>query len=216
MASEDIYQAVLRYDRKGIVGLVRRELDKGTDMAAILNQGLIAALDEVGEKFSRGELFIPEMLQAAQVAQDGLEVIKPLLTETNIKSAGTIVIGTVKGDLHDIGKNLVKMMLKGGGFKVIDLGVDVPVEGFVQAVEENRADILALSALLTTTMPAMAKTVARFRSDGYPVKAMVGGAPVTEDFVKEIGADGYAGDASRAVWLARDLMGGTDTAGQGH
>lgn len=208
MAINDIYQAVLRFDKSGMPALVQSELEAGTDISSLLNEGLIAALDEVGERFSRGELFIPEMLQAAQTAQEGLDILKPLLTETNRRSAGTVVIGTVKGDLHDIGKSLVKMMLKGAGFQVVDLGVDVPVERFVQAVEENRADILALSALLTTTMPAMGEAVAAFRGNGSRIKVMVGGAPVTEAFAERIGADGYAGDASQAVTLARRLMAG--------
>ena len=208
MAINDVYEAVLRFDKGGMPALVRQELDAGTDIPSLLNEGLIAALDEVGERFSRGELFIPEMLQAAQTAQQGLDILKPLLTETDNRSAGTVVIGTVKGDLHDIGKSLVKMMLKGAGFQVVDVGVDVPVERFVQAVEENRADILALSALLTTTMPAMGDAVAAFRGNGSRVKVMVGGAPVTEAFAERIGADGYAGDASQAVSLARRLMAG--------
>ncbi len=206
MAIEDIYRAVLQFDKKGMAAMVRDELDSGTEITSILNEGLIAALDEVGERFSRGELFIPEMLQAARTAQEGLDFLKPLLTESDAHSTGTVVIGTVKGDLHDIGKSLVKMMLKGAGFQVVDLGVDVTVERFIQTVEENRADILALSALLTTTMPAMSETVARFRENGNPVKVMVGGAPVTEAFAERIGADGYAGDASQAVSLARRLM----------
>jgi 5-methyltetrahydrofolate--homocysteine methyltransferase len=208
MAINDIYQAVLRFDKSGMPALVQAELDAGTDIPSLLNQGLIAALDEVGDRFSRGDLFIPEMLQAAQTAQQGLDILKPLLTETSNRSAGTVVIGTVKGDLHDIGKSLVKMMLKGAGFQVVDLGVDVPVERFARAVEENRADILALSALLTTTMPAMGEAVAAFRGNGSRVKVMVGGAPVTEAFAERIGADGYAGDASQAVTLARRLMAG--------
>ncbi len=207
MAIQDVYQAVLQFDRKGMAALVHKEVDAGTDITALLNQGLIAALDEVGERFSQGRVFIPEMLQAAQTAQVGLDVLKPLLTESNTRSAGTVVIGTVKGDLHDIGKSLVKMMLKGAGFQVVDLGVDVPVERFVHAVDENRADILALSALLTTTMPAMGDTVSHFRQNGHTVKVMVGGAPVNEAFAEKIGADGYAGDASQAVILARRLMG---------
>jgi 5-methyltetrahydrofolate--homocysteine methyltransferase len=206
MAVKDIYQAVLRFDREGTAELVRGELREGRPVAAILDQGLIAALDEVGERFSRGELFIPEMLQAARTAQEGLDVLKPLLTGTEARSAGTVVIGTVKGDLHDIGKNLVKMMLKGGGFEVIDLGVDVPPARFIEAVERNGAHILALSALLTTTMPAMEDTVRVVRENANPIRIMVGGAPVTEQFAERIGANGYAGDASRAVALARQLM----------
>jgi len=208
VAIQDIYQGVLQFQAKDMAGLVQQELDAGTEITEILNSGLIAALDEVGERFSRGELFIPEMLQAAQIAQTGLDVLKPLLTETDTQSAGTVVIGTVKGDLHDIGKSLVRMMLKGAGFQVVDLGVDVSTEAFVQAVEENQADILALSALLTTTMPAMQETVARFRENGFSVKIMVGGAPITEEYAEKIGADGYAGDASQAVPLARRLLAG--------
>jgi 5-methyltetrahydrofolate--homocysteine methyltransferase len=208
MAIQDIYQSVLEFQAKDMAVLVQQELDAGTEITEILNSGLIAALDEVGERFSRGELFIPEMLQAAQIAQTGLDVLKPLLTESDTRSAGTVVIGTVKGDLHDIGKSLVKMMLKGAGFQVVDLGVDVSTEAFVQAVEENQADILALSALLTTTMPAMQETVARFRENGFSVKIMVGGAPITEEYAEKIGADGYAGDASQAVPLARRLLAG--------
>jgi 5-methyltetrahydrofolate--homocysteine methyltransferase len=208
MAIQDIYQSVLEFQAKDMAGLVQQELDAGTEITEILNSGLIAALDEVGERFSRGELFIPEMLQAAQIAQTGLDVLKPLLTESDTRSAGTVVIGTVKGDLHDIGKSLVRMMLKGAGFQVVDLGVDVSTEAFVQAVEENQADILALSALLTTTMPAMQETVARFRENGFSVKIMVGGAPITEEYAEKIGADGYAGDASQAVPLARRLLAG--------
>lgn len=208
MAIDDIYQAVLGFDKKNMASLVQAELDKGTDITSILEEGLVAPLDEVGERFSQGTLFIPEMLQAAQTAQEGLGVLKPLLTETNKRSAGAVVIGTVAGDLHDIGKSLVKMMLSGAGFQVHDLGVDVPAERFIRAVEDHRADILALSALLTTTMPAMEAAVAVLRESGMPVKIMVGGAPVTEDFAQRIGADGYAGDAPQAVLLARRLMAG--------
>lgn len=206
MAIQDIYQAVLQFQAKDMAGLVQQELDAGTEITEILNDGLIAALDEVGDRYSRGDLFIPEMLHAAQIAQAGLDVLKPLLTEGATQSAGTVVIGTVKGDLHDIGKSLVKMMLKGGGFQVVDLGVDVPIEAFVHAVEEHRADIVALSSLLTTTMPSMQETVARFRENGFSVKIMVGGAPITEEYAEKIGADGYAGDASQAVPLARRLV----------
>ena len=206
MAITEIYQSVLTHDRAAIAGQVQEELDKGTKASLILNDGLIAALDEVGEKFSSGEMFLPEMLAAAQAMKKGLAVIKPLLTDRETQSAGTVVIGTVKGDLHDIGKDLVAMMLEGAGFKVINLGVDVDSETFIQAVKENHADVVGLSALLTTTMPAMGATLASFKEAGVPVKLIVGGAPVTQSFADEIGADGYSDDAPGVVTLVRKLV----------
>jgi 5-methyltetrahydrofolate--homocysteine methyltransferase len=206
MAITEIYQSILTHDRAAIAGQVQEELDKGTKASLILNDGLIAALDEVGEKFSSGEMFLPEMLAAAQAMKTGLAVIKPLLTDKETQSAGTVVIGTVKGDLHDIGKDLVAMMLEGAGFNVINLGVDVDSETFIQAVKENQADVVGLSALLTTTMPAMGATLASFKEAGVPVKLIVGGAPVTQSFADEIGADGYSDDAPGVVTLVRKLV----------
>lgn len=206
MAITEIYQSILTHDRAAIAGQVQEELDKGTKASLILNDGLIAALDEVGERFSSGEMFLPEMLAAAQAMKTGLAVIKPLLTDKETQSAGTVVIGTVKGDLHDIGKDLVAMMLEGAGFNVINLGVDVDSETFIQAVKENQADVVGLSALLTTTMPAMGATLASFKEAGVPVKLIVGGAPVTQSFADEIGADGYSDDAPGVVTLVRKLV----------
>ncbi|GAB6064188.1 corrinoid protein [Deferrisoma palaeochoriense] len=206
MAIQDIFNAVLEFDEERVPELVRAELDAGTDVQEILNQGLIAAMDEVGQKFSEGELFVPEMLMAAQAMKAGLEVLRPLLTGDQAQPKGTLVIGTVKGDLHDIGKNLVAMMLEGAGFKVIDLGVDVDTEKFIEAAQQNNAQIVCMSALLTTTMPAMEATVKAIREQGLPLKTMVGGAPVTEAFAQKIGADGYSEDAPGAVELARRLM----------
>jgi 5-methyltetrahydrofolate--homocysteine methyltransferase len=206
MAITEIYQSILTHDRAAIAGQVQEELDKGTKASLILNDGLIAALDEVGEKFSSGEMFLPEMLAAAQAMKTGLAVIKPLLTDKETQSAGTVVIGTVKGDLHDIGKDLVAMMLEGAGFNVINLGVDVDSETFIQAVKENQADVVGLSALLTTTMPAMGATLASFKEAGVSVKLIVGGAPVTQSFADEIGADGYSDDAPGVVTLVRKLV----------
>ncbi len=206
MAITEIYQSILTHDRAAIAGQVQEELDKGTKASLILNDGLIAALDEVGEKFSSGEMFLPEMLAAAQAMKTGLAVIKPLLTDKETQSAGTVVIGTVKGDLHDIGKDLVAMMLEGAGFNVINLGVDVDAETFIQAVKENQADVVGLSALLTTTMPAMGATLASFKEAGVSVKLIVGGAPVTQSFADEIGADGYSDDAPGVVTLVRKLV----------
>lgn len=206
MAIQDIFNAVLEFDEERVPELVRAELDAGTDVQQILNQGLIAAMDDVGQRFSEGELFVPEMLMAAQAMKAGLEVLRPLLTGDQAQPKGTLVIGTVKGDLHDIGKNLVAMMLEGAGFQVIDLGVDVDTEKFIEAAQANNAQIVCMSALLTTTMPAMEATVKAIREQGLPLKTMVGGAPVTEAFAQKIGADGYSEDAPGAVELARRLM----------
>ena len=206
MALQDIYQSIIGLDKDSVAGLVQKELDQGTDVSVILKEGLIAALDEVGERFSSGEMFLPELLKAAQVMKVGLEVIRPLLSEAETYAAGTVVIGTVKGDMHDIGKDLVAMMLEGSGFKVINLGVDVATEDFMKAIKENSPDIIGLSALLTTTIPAMKETVAAFRKAGIKAKVIVGGAPVSQSFADEIGADGYTDDAPEAVVLARSLV----------
>ena len=176
------------------------------DVESILNDGLISAMDHVGEKFSSGELFVPEMLMAAQVMKGGLEILKPLLASSQSSSKGTVVIGTVKGDLHDIGKNLVAMMMEGAGFDVVDLGVDVDSEAFVKAASDNNANVLALSALLTTTMPAMETTIKALRDAGVSIKTIIGGAPVTQAFADQIGADGYSADAPGAVKLVKQLV----------
>ncbi len=206
MAVQAVYEAVTGYNMAGIADIVQQELDRGADVPTLLNEGLIAAMDNVGSRFSAGELFVPEMLMAAKVMQAGLDVIRPRLVETGTRAKGTIVAGTVQGDLHDIGKNLVTMMLEGGGFEVFDLGVDVEPGKFADAVKKHRAQVVALSALLTTTMPAMEGTVDALRKRGLDVKIMVGGAPVTRDFADKIGADGYAEDAPGAVLLARELV----------
>ncbi|WP_025321405.1 corrinoid protein [Deferrisoma camini] len=206
MAVQDIYDAVLEFDEDRVAELVRAELDAGSDVHSVLNQGLIAAMDEVGQKFSEGELFVPEMLMAAQAMKAGLEVLRPRLGADDAQPKGTLVIGTVKGDLHDIGKNLVAMMLEGAGFQVIDLGVDVDTDRFLAAAAEHQAQIVCMSALLTTTMPAMEATVKAIRDNGLAIRTMVGGAPVTEAFARKIGADGYSEDAPGAVELARRLI----------
>ncbi len=207
MAVQDIYQAVIDMNQGAITGLVQQELDQGADVKQILNNGLISALDEVGKRFSQGDYFLPEMLKAAKVMKAGLEVIKPFLKEGEATSSGTVVIGTVKGDLHDIGKDLVAMMLEGAGFKVIDLGIDVASDVFIRAAIENQADIVSLSALLTTTMPAMEDTVVSLKKEVDGIKTIIGGAPVTRAFAEEIGADGYGEDAPMAVSLARRFVG---------
>ena len=206
MAIQDIFNAVLAFDAEKARTLTQAELDNGTEITTILNEGLISAMDEVGEKFSTGELFVPEMLMAAQAMKAGLHLLKPLLTEGQNQSKGTVVIGTVKGDLHDIGKNLVAMMMEGAGFEVVDLGVDVDSEAFVKAAAEKNADVVALSALLTTTMPAMETTIKAIKEAGMSVKTIIGGAPVTQAFADLIEANGYSADAPGAVKLVKQIL----------
>jgi len=207
MAIQDIYQAILGFEEEKVKELTRAEIDAGTDIDSILNDGMIGAMDEVGKQFSEGVLFVPEMLMAAQAMKGGLAILKPFLTGDAAMSRGTVVIGTVKGDLHDIGKNLVAMIMEGAGFKVVDLGPDVDAEKFVKAAKENNADVVALSALLTTTMPAMEATIAVLKEAALPVKTIIGGAPVTQAFADQIGADGYSDDAPGGVELVRKLVG---------
>jgi 5-methyltetrahydrofolate--homocysteine methyltransferase len=206
MATQDIFNAVLAFDEAGVKAKTQSEVDAGTNIQSILNDGLIAAMDEVGERFSSGELFVPEMLMAAQAMKGGLEILKPLLVAGQSSSKGTVVIGTVKGDLHDIGKNLVSMMIEGAGFEVVDMGVDVDTDAFVKAAGEKGADVIALSALLTTTMPAMEQTVKAVKESGMKVKTIIGGAPVTQAFADQIGADGYSSDAPGAVRLVKQII----------
>jgi len=181
---------------------------KGIDPVEILNEGLIAGMDVVGKKFKANEMYIPEVLIAARAMHAAMDILKPLLSESGAPSKGTAVIGTVQGDLHDIGKNLVSMMLEGAGFNVVDIGVDIPPEKFVEAVNSNKANILGLSALLTTTMPAMKEIIEEVRKDGNAksVKIIIGGAPVTQEYADSIGADGYAADASTAVEISEKLL----------
>lgn len=204
-----IYDAVLVGDRDQAVAQVQAALEEDLSAESILKQGLVAAMGEVGERFERGDYYVPEMLIAARAMQAGLNVLKPLLVEADIQPAGRVVIGTVKGDLHDIGKNLVAMMLEGAGYEIIDLGTDVAPERFAQAVREASADFVGMSALLTTTMPQMRSTIEALEDMGVreDVFVIIGGAPITQDYCEQIGADGFAPDASRAVALARDLKG---------
>ena len=208
MAIKDIYEGVLTFQLDKVKELTQAEVEAGTDIQTILNDGLISAMDEVGEKFSQGVLFVPEMLMSAKAMKGGLEVLKPHLSGETTHSRGTVVIGTVKGDLHDIGKNLVAMMMEGAGLTVVDLGVDVAAEKFVQAAADNNAHVVALSALLTTTMPAMDTTIKAIKEAGLPAKTIVGGAPVTKKFANEIGSDGQSDDAPGAVELVRSLIEG--------
>jgi len=206
MTTQDIFNAVLAFDEAATVTLTQAEIDAGTSIDKILNDGLISAMDEVGEKFSAGDLFVPEMLMAAKAMKAGLKLLKPHLGEGGSQSKGTVVIGTVKGDLHDIGKNLVAMMMEGAGFEVVDLGVDVESEDFVKEAAEKNADVIALSALLTTTMPAMENTVKAVKEAGMGTRTIIGGAPVTQDFADQIGANGYSADAPGAVKLVKELV----------
>jgi 5-methyltetrahydrofolate--homocysteine methyltransferase len=207
MEAKAIIEAVLIFDQEKTVQLVQAHLDQGTDALTILDQALIAAMDEVGRRFSVGVFFVPEMLMAAEAMRAGLEVLRPHLASADIKAKGTIIIGTVKGDIHDIGKNLVSMMLECAGFNVIDLGVDVSKDKFLAAAEKYQAHIVALSALLSTTMAEMEAVVAAVRAKGGGrLKTLIGGAPVTASFADEIGADGYSPDAAGAVVVARSLI----------
>jgi len=208
MATQDIFNAIMEFDEEKVRKLTQAEVAAGTDLGAILNQGLIGAMDTVGEKFSAGDLFVPEMLMAAQAMKAGLEVLKPLLATGQSHSKGRVVIGTVKGDLHDIGKNLVGMMLKGANFEIFDLGTNVSVDKFMDAAREHKADVIGISALLTTTMGGMRGVIEAVRAaDDLPhLKVMVGGAAVTKEFAEQIGADGWAPDAGSAVILARRLV----------
>ena len=207
--AESIYKAVLEGDATGVKTGVETALNDGASADQIMQQGLIRAMTEVGRLYESGEYYVPEMLIAARAMQTGLVVLKPQLVQNGVKSAGSVAIGTVKGDLHEIGKNLVGMMLEGAGFEIKDLGTDVEPDKFVALVQNEHMDIIALSALLTTTMTNMAMTIEALRSAGIrdKVKVIIGGAPVTEDYAKKIGADGYSPDASAAVRLAKSLMG---------
>jgi len=206
---KEIFDSILEGSQKVTVVKVQQALDAGINPGVILNDGMVAAMAEVGRLFEEGEYFVPEMLIAARAMQNGLAVLKPFLASANVKSQGKVVAGTVKGDLHDIGKNLVCMMLEGAAFEIVDLGSDVTPEKFVEAVRSTGADVICMSALLTTTMPNMKTTIEALKTAGLRdrVKVMVGGAPLTDQYAREIGADGYAADASRAVALAKSLVG---------
>ena len=188
--------------------LTQEALRQGVSPENILKEGLIAGMNMIGERFKKGELFVPEVLLAARAMQAGMNILKPRLIQTGIKPLGRIIIGTVKGDLHDIGKNLVAMMLEGAGFEIIDLGIDTAPERFIQEVKDKKPQILALSALLTTTLPMMKATIELLKAEGLEgtVKVLVGGAPLSQRYADEIGADGYAPDAVSAVAKARELL----------
>jgi len=209
MSLESIYDAVLNGDAKKAAAETEAALKAGIKAEDILHKACIPAMAEVGRLFEEGEKFVPEMLISARAMQAAMNILRPELVKADVKTLGKVVIGTVQGDLHDIGKNLVKMMLEGAGFEVIDLGVDVSAQKFVDTAREQNADIIGLSALLTTTMPGMKTTIEALKEAGLhgKIKVMIGGAPITQDYADEIGADGYAPDASSAVRKAKQLLG---------
>lgn len=204
----EITASLIVGDAKQVKELTEAALAEGIEPVRIINEGLIPGMSEVGRRFKAGEFYLPEVLIAARAMHAGLDILKPLLSRYEFKPIGVVVLGTVKGDLHDIGKNLVGMMLEGAGFEVIDLGVDVSPTKFVEMVREKKPKLVGMSALLTTTMPSMKTTIEALEEAGLrgEVKAMVGGAPLTQSYADEIGADGYAPDASSAVDKAKELL----------
>lgn len=205
---KSIKDALAKGDRAGVSKLTKEALDKGIEVKTILEDGLIASMNVIGEKFKANEIFIPEVLIAAKAMHAGIAVLEPYFSACGIKPAGKVIIGTVKGDLHDIGKNIVSMMLKGARFEIVDLGIDVPPGKFVEIVQAKGADIIAMSSLLTTSMGAMKDTIKLLKDAGVrdKVKIIIGGAPVTQNFADSIGADGYAKDAATAVDKAKELL----------
>jgi len=205
---KQLYDAVINGDAKTTQALTQEALAAGVDPLKLVNEQMIPAMDEVGRRFECSEYFVPELLISARAMKAALELIRPLLTARGDQPAGRVAIGTVKGDLHDIGKNLVASLLEGGGFEVIDLGVNVPPEKFIAAIKERQANIVAMSALLTTTMPAMKSTIEALKQAGVrdQVKVLIGGAPITQKYADEIGADGYSENAVGAVALAKKTI----------
>jgi 5-methyltetrahydrofolate--homocysteine methyltransferase len=206
---EDFYQALRDVESAPVEGLVRKALAEGHPAADVLNQGLIGGMAIIGKEFKARDLWVPDVLLAARNMKQGVEILSPLFSQEGRQTKGKIILGTVKGDIHDIGKNLVAIMMSGSGFEVIDLGIDIPAEKFLAAVEQHKPQVLGLSALLTTTMLEMQKVIDAVRKSPLPDKpyVIVGGAPVTDAYAKEIGADGYGADAVAAVELATTLLG---------
>lgn len=201
-----IAEAIIKGDRDTTKAKVEEAIKEKVPPEQILSEGLTAGMSVIGARFKKNEVYVPEVLIAARAMKAGMELLQPLLSEAGIEPEGKVVLGTVKGDLHDIGKNLVRMMLQGGGFEVIDCGIDVAADKYIEVIKESGAKILAMSALLTTTMPQMAEVVKAIKEAGIgEVKTMIGGAPVTQAYADEIGADGYAADAASAVDKAREL-----------
>ncbi len=198
--------AIIKGDQNSAVEITKSALGEGVEAEKVLNEGLIAGMDIIGGRFKKNEVYIPEVLIAARAMKMAMEILEPELAKAGVEPIGRLVIGTVQGDLHDIGKNLVAMMLKGAGFEVIDLGVDITVEKFVEQAKASGANLIGMSALLTTTMPGMEKAVKALKEAGISAKIMIGGAPVTQGYADKIGADGYSADAASAVDLAKSLV----------
>ncbi|MEL7563826.1 MAG: corrinoid protein [Dehalobacterium sp.] len=203
---EALSQSVISGKEAQVKEQTQAMVTAGANPLEIINNGLIAGMNVVGARFKNGEMFVPEVLMAAKSMAAGIEIVKPLIADKDMPSLGKVIIGTVKGDLHDIGKNLVAMMLESGGFKVINLGIDIAPEKFVAAVKEYQPNIVAMSALLTTTMLHMKDTIELIKEEGLKIKCIVGGAPISQDFADEIGADGFAPDAASAVELCKKLL----------
>lgn len=206
---QEIAQGVIRGRSAEVQKAIQEALDAGVNPVSIITDGLIAGMQVIADRFRKNEVYVPEVLIAARAMTAGLTLVKPLISESDLQPVARMVIGTVKGDLHDIGKKLVTMMMEGAGFEVIDIGIDVSPEKFVSAVSEHKPQLLGMSALLTTTMPAMAQTIKLLEESGLrnSVKVLIGGAPITDAYAKEIGADGYASDAGSAVDVAKALVG---------
>jgi 5-methyltetrahydrofolate--homocysteine methyltransferase len=206
---ERLSTSILEGDADTAVELVQKSLDEGLAAKTILDDGMITGMNEVGARFRRGDMFVPEVLMSADAMSEGLKLLRPELAKSDVKMLGTVVLGTVKGDLHDIGKNLVGMMCEGAGFQVVNLGFDVPPEAFIEAIKEHQPELVGMSALLTTTMRAMGQTIKAIEEAGLrdKVKIMVGGAPVDQDFSDRIGSDGYGSNAVAASDLAKQLVG---------
>lgn len=205
---DEMNTSIIEGDRDKVEELTRQALEQGIEVKAILNEGMIGAMDVVGQRFESGEMFIPEMIVAGESMTRGLNILRPLFKESGIKPQGTVVIGTVKGDVHSIGKSLASMMMEGAGFKIIDLGVNVSPEQFVNSAREERAQLVGMSALLTTTMPLMKATIDALKEAGLldKVKTLIGGAPITQEYADKIGADGYAPDAATGVKKVKELV----------
>jgi 5-methyltetrahydrofolate--homocysteine methyltransferase len=199
-------EAVIKGDQNTAVEITKAALEEGTAAESILNEGLVAGMDIIGGRFKKNEVYIPEVLIAARAMKMAMEILEPELVKAGVEPVGKLLIGTAKGDLHDIGKNLVAMMLKGAGFEVIDLGVDVAPEKFVEQAKSSGSQLIGVSALLTTTMPGMEEVIKSLKDAGISAKVMIGGAPVTQTYADKIGADGYAADAASAVDVAKSLV----------
>jgi len=204
---EDLQKAVIEGEGEEGLNLTRAYLDSGEKPEEIIRDGLVAGMNDVGKRFKAYEMYLPEVIMSASVVKKSMKLLEPLIQESDMLSMGKIIMATIKGDLHDIGKNLVSMMLEGAGFQIIDLGVDVPVDRIIAAIEESQAPVVGISALLTTTMMALEPAVQQIHEKKPGTKVMVGGAPITQEFATKIGADGFAPDALRAIDLAKTLVG---------